>query len=285
MITIPMGKRNRTFVDLQQLHEPPTTRIFKLPAAAAIGLTASVLRKLRVSGHFEVTCLIRRKGYREHDIKQFIDRLLALNSNPMNTILPRDCITLYQAMCRYHGTGEGSASIIRALLCGELRVLGNVDGTVRGLFVSRAEFQQLGKNERARLSGNGRTSSEVAKELCCAKHFVFALVGLRVLDARKTPSGLRISDVSIARFKKKYVRLAAIAREIGSSTVALMRHCAVKHIPMVVMKRRQAFIHIEDRDAVLSFRPLSVKRRFLGPSLFPDLELVEQLPKTSRPAA
>lgn len=152
-------------------------------------------------------------------------------------------------------------SIMRALLSGELRVLGNVDGTVRGLFVSRAEFQQFGRNERAREHGNGRTASEVARELCCSNSYVPGLVGLRLLDGRNTPTGWQISEQSIARFKKKYVSLRSIARETGNSAKDLKGHCAAKHIPMILVKNaycetRQAFVPIRDRNAVLSFRPV-----------------------------
>jgi len=151
-ITLHPGKKQRTFIDLQQLRESPSVsgKIFRLPtAAAAIGIAARTLSKLKASGHFEVKYLVTRDGYHERDIKQFVGRLLALNPDPTNKGLPSDCITLHQAMCRHHGTGEGSASIIRALLSGELQVLGNVDGTVRGLIVSRAEFSAVGQ-ERAR---------------------------------------------------------------------------------------------------------------------------------------
>ncbi len=223
--------------------------------------------QLRASGYFEVKYIVMRDGYHEHDIKQFIDRLLALNSNPMNTMLPRDCITLYQAMCRYHGTGVRSASIIRALLCGELRVLGNVDGTVRGLFVSRAEFEQFGKNERARQNGNVRTPSEVAKEISCSKRCIPGLVGRKLLDGGNTPTGLRISEASIAKFKKQYMSLVSIAREIGSSAYGLMGYCAAKHIPMVVVPydgSRQAFVRIKDRNAVLSFGQCAKRAQILA---------------------
>jgi hypothetical protein len=232
-------------------------------AAAAIGVTAAALNKLRASGDFEVKYLIRRNGYHERDIKQFIARLLALNPNPMNKTLPRDCITLYQAMCRYHGTGEGGTSIIRALLSGELRVLGNVDGTVRGLSVSRAEFQQFGKNERARKNGNARTCSEVSKEICCDCRCVEGLVSARLLDGWETPTGLRISEDSIAMFTRKYVSLLSIAREMGRISRTLMRHCATKHIPILIVKHpnketKHAFVRIKDRNAVLSYQPVRV---------------------------
>ena len=207
---ICVGQKDRIVIDLRKLNEPPREpgKILSLPyAAATIGVSAKGLSKLRASGHFEVKYNVKRNGYHERDIKQFIERLLALNPSATNKSLPPDCITLHQAMCRYHGTGEGGASIIRALLSGELRVLGNVDGTVRGLFVSRAEFLQFGRNDRARRHGNVRTASEAAKELCCNSGYIPGLVGLRLLDARKTPRGWQISEQSIVRFKKQYVSL------------------------------------------------------------------------------
>ena len=263
-ITLHHGKKNRTFIDLQQLHEPPSAQgnIFTLPtAAAAIGIGARALSKLRASGHFEIKYLLTRDGYHERDIKQFIERLLALNPNPTNKTIPSDCITLRQAMCRYHGTGEGCSSIIRALLSGELRVLGNVDGTVRGLFVSQAEFRQFGKNDRARQHGNARTCSEATKEICCDWGCVQGLVSARLLDGWNVSTGLRISEESIVIFKTKYVSLLSIARETGWISRTLMRHCERKHIPILMVKHpsketKHVFVRITDRDAVLSYRPV-----------------------------
>jgi hypothetical protein len=137
----------------------------------------------------------------------------------------------------------------------ERRVPGNVDGTVRGLFVSRADFQQFCKNDRARQNGNARTVLEVAKEIRCDRLCIPGLVGLKLLDGRNTPTALRISEQSITRFKKKYVSLAD---EIGTRASFLMGHCAETHIPMVIvpsMVSRHAFVRLKDRSAVLSFRP------------------------------
>jgi TniQ len=266
---ICVGQRYRVVIDLRKLNEPPTVpgKLLSLPfAAATIGMSPKGLSRLRASGHFEVKYFLRSNGYHERDIKRFIERLLALNPSATNKSLPSDCITLSHAMCHHRGTGEGGASIIRALLSGELRVMGNVDGTVRGLFVSRAEFLQFGKNDRARQNGNVRTASEVAKELCCNNGYVPGLVWLRLLDARKTPRGWQISEQSIVRFKKKYVSLESIAREIGNSARDVKGYCAAKHIPMVLVKNayhetRQAFVRIKDRGAVLSFRPVRMLNR------------------------
>jgi hypothetical protein len=203
-ITIRTGQRVHKFIDLQQLHEPLTiARIFTpRTAAAAIGVSEEALRRLRASGHFEVKYIVRRGQYHERDIKYFTERLLALNPSTTNKTLPSDCITLYRAMHFQHETREGSAVIIRALLSGELRVLGNVDGTVRGLFVSRAELKQWGRNHRARQNGNARTALEVAKEIRCYYRCIPGLVERGFLDGWNTPTALRISEQSITKFKK-----------------------------------------------------------------------------------
>ncbi len=261
---ICVGQRDRVVIDLRNLKEPATVlgKILSLRSAApTIGISPKGLSRLRASGHFEVKYLVlRRNGYHEADIKRFIERLLALNPSATNKPLPPDCIGLSHAMCHHRGAGEGGANIIRALLSGELRVLGNVDGTVQGLFVSRTEFQQFGRNDRARRHGNVRTASEVAKELCCNDGYVPGLVGLRLLDGRKTTRGWQVSEQSIIEFKKKYVSLELIAREIGNRARDLNGYCAAKHIPLVLVKnaydaRKQAFVRLKDRNAVLSFRP------------------------------
>ena len=61
-------------------------------------------------------------------------------------------------------------------------------------------------------------------------------------------------------FKKKYVSLLSIAREMGRISRTLMRHCARKHIPILMVKHpsketMHAFVRIKDRNAVLSYRP------------------------------
>jgi hypothetical protein len=269
ILTIHTGQLKHKLVDLDQLHGPPTiAKVFGLiKASAAIGVSAKVLNRLRESGHFEVKYsvkgkFLRRDGYHEHDVNHFMQRLLALNPNPMNTTLPRDCITLYKAMWRYHVTDESRANIIRGLLSGELRVLGNVDGTVRGLILSRAEFQQFAYNERARENSNARTAREVAQEIHCGVHCIRWLVEHSLLDGWNMPRASRISEQSITKFKNKYVSLVSIAREIGSRrTSGLMGYCEAKHIPMVVIPfhgSREAFVRIKDRNAVLSYRPLRV---------------------------
>ena len=131
-VTVYSGKRNRTFVDMQQVHEVPAQpgRYTERSAAAMIGMSRQVLSSLRKSSHFKVNYAIGHigYGYYEQDIKMFIRQLLALSPVEKNDAIQPDCIDLHRAMRQYRGTGEGSAGAIRALLSGELPVVGNVDG-------------------------------------------------------------------------------------------------------------------------------------------------------------
>jgi hypothetical protein len=49
---------------------------------------------------------------------------------------------------------DAKAKIVRAVLSRGVSVVGNVDGTVAGLLVSREGFQRLAHDERARANGD-----------------------------------------------------------------------------------------------------------------------------------
>lgn len=69
------------------------------------------------------------------------------------------------------------------------------------------------------------------------------------------------SAVSRTGVEVVIVPLASIAREVGSSARALMRRCAARRIPMIVVKHwysQSAFVRLRDRNAVLSYRPMFV---------------------------
>jgi hypothetical protein len=85
--TASLGHRERIVIDVRKLHDSPIVpgKILSCPyAAATIGVSTATLSKLRESGHFEVKHHIRRPGYHERHIEQFIERLLALNPSATN---------------------------------------------------------------------------------------------------------------------------------------------------------------------------------------------------------
>ena len=226
-----------------------------------IGISGGLLKRLKASGDFEVAHRLRTKpGFHELDLKAFIQRLkrLAPPVNPGDLSSPR--YIRFAIVARgWYGSVEVKANIVRAALSGELPVVGSVDGTVAGLLVSYEGFQRLAHNERARANGDTRTIAEAARQLECNTRSVRRLVELGWLRARPTPKAFRLTEESIAEFKKRYVSLVSIARTTNSASWALQNLCKRCNLSMLVAgqpgkKRSQAFIRAEQRQELLSLR-------------------------------
>jgi len=63
--------------------------------------------------------------------------------------------------------------------------------------------------------------AEAARQLECNTRSVRRLVELEWLRARPTPKAFRVTEESIAEFKKRYVSLLSIARTTNSASWAL----------------------------------------------------------------
>ena len=84
-------------------------------------------------------------------------------------------------------------------------------------------------------------------------------VELEWLRATPTPKAFRVTEESIAAFKKRYVSLLSIARMTNSASWALRNICKRRNLPMLVAsqpgkKSSQAFIRAEQRKELLSLR-------------------------------
>ena len=161
----------------------------------------------------------------------------------------------------------------------ELPVVGNVDGTVAGLLVSYQGFQRLAHDERARAKGDTRTIAEAARLLECNTRSVRRLVELEWLRAKPTPKAFRVTEESIAEFKKQYVSLLSIARTTDSASWALQGLCKRNNLPTLVArqsgkKSSQAFIRAEQREELLSLR-LDRKPKSQSTFALPDQHSVE----------
>jgi hypothetical protein len=230
-------------------------------AAAMIGISVGLLQRLKASCDFEVNHLLRTKpGFHELDIEAFIQKLKRLASPVKPTDLSSPKYIRFAIVARgWYGSVETKANIVRAVLSRELPVVGNIDGTVAGLLVSYEEFQRLAHDERARANGDTRTIAEAACQLECNTRSIRRLVELEWLRARPTPKAFRVTEESIAEFKKRYVSLLSIARATNSASWALQRFCKRGNLPMLVaMKPRkkssQAFIRVEDKQKLLCLR-------------------------------
>ncbi len=241
-----------------------------------IGISSGLLKHLKASGDFQVHHQLRTKpGFHELDIEAFVQKLkrLAPPINPADPSSPK-CVPFAIVARGWYGSVETKANIVRAVLSRELPVVGNVDGRVGGLLVSYEGFQRLAHDERARANGGTRTIAEAARQLECNTRSVRRLVELEWLRATPTPKAFRVTEESIAEFKKRYVSLLSIARTTNRASWALQHLCKRRNLPMLVAgqagrKKSQAFIRVEQRPELLCLRswvPSQNGRWMVGPS-------------------
>ena len=84
-------------------------------------------------------------------------------------------------------------------------------------------------------------------------------VELEWLRARPTPKAFRVTEESIAEFKKRYVSLPSIARTTSSASWALRNICKRRNLSMLVAaqpdrRSSQAFIRAGQRQELLGLR-------------------------------
>ncbi len=263
--TFRWGKSKRKSIDSSAARLSPALpgKIYRLrQAAAMIGISVELLKCLKASGDFEVSHLISRTrpGFHELDIEAFIQKLkrLAPPLNPADLSSPK--YVRFAIVARgWYGSVEAKANIVRAVLSRELPVVGSIDGTVSGLLLPYEGFQRLAHDERARANGDTRTMAEAARQLECDPGLIHSLVELELLRARPVRKGVRVTEESIAEFKRRYVSLVSIARTIRTSSRALMHFCKNNSIPTVVAKRAytngaQAFVNANQTQKLACFR-------------------------------
>jgi len=190
------GESERKLIDSAAARLPPTVpgKIYRLrQAAAMIGISSGLLKHLKASGDFEVAHRLRTKpGFHELDIEAFVQKLkrLAPLMNPADPSLPK--YVPFAIVARgWYGSVEVKANIVRAVLSGELPIVGNADGTVAGLLASYEGFQRLAHDERARANGGTRTIAEAARQLECNTKSVRRLVELEWLRTTQTSKAFR----------------------------------------------------------------------------------------------
>ena len=262
--TFRWGKSERKLIDSAAARLSPTMpgKIYRVrQAAAMIGISGGLLKRLKATGDFDVNHLLRTKpGFHELDIEAFIQKLQSLAPPVKPADLSSPKYIRFEVVARgWYGSVEVKANIVRAVLSRELPVVGNVDGTVAGLLVSYEGFQRLAHDERARANGDTRTIAEAARLLECNTRSVRRLVELEWLRARPTPKAFRVTEESIAEFKKRYVSLLSIARTTNSASWALQNICKRCNLPMLVArqpgkKSSQAFIRAEQMQELLCVR-------------------------------
>lgn len=259
------GKSTRILVESSQSTIPRTTAgktYWEREAAKRMGLSVGVLRSLKDSGIFEFNHLLPTKGgYHELDMDAFTEKLLALA--PPHMLVGNhssECISLKTALNGRHDSLETKLELVRALLVGDLVIAGNMDMTIGGLLINRAEYRRYVISVRIRDAEDTMLPHVVGKYLYCDASTIPGLVRMGLLDSHKTRTCMRITNRSAEAFEKEYVSLASIAKGIGTaSSRGLMRCCNENGIQLLLVPKtrrsgQQPFIRLSDRARLTEAR-------------------------------
>jgi len=258
---IRCGKVERSLVDrnLIDIRRNYPGRVYRArKAAAMIGLSPAVLRSLKTSGHYEVRHLFpTAPGFHALDIETFGQKMLRLQSPHTADVPPRqNCLALREATKGFHGYLGGGAEVVRAVLSRDLSVGRSIDGTVGGLLIPREEFYWFVEKARCRIFGKSKSCGRAARDLCLGCESIPGLVASGLLASIRTPVGVRITEESIAQFKRQYVSMGSIAKALDTSSRALESFCQKNDISVVIIHLkcnhgRRLFVRKKDARVLL----------------------------------
>jgi len=245
------GKCEYSLIDSDLVDTPRTCpgRIYPLrKAAAMMGLPISVLKNLKASGDYHHR-LPTRPGFHELDVREFTKRIsdLGSSSNAATVSQQEECITLRTATSRFHGYLGGGAAVVRAVLSRTLPIGRSIDGTAGGVLIPHKQFHLFAESARRRYFANTRSFREAARDIRCESRGVPDLLARGLLESKTTPTGVRVTEESIAQFKRDYASLAAIAKASGTSSFALQNVCRNHTVSIIFIRKdlagcRQPFI-------------------------------------------
>lgn len=265
-IRIRVGRSPRVLIDREQLTVPktiPGTIYRAREAAKMLGLSVSLLQALKEVGIYEIKNTLRtRAGYHERDIASLTQRLLSLaEAEDLHSTESVEVISLREIVRNPHDSTEIKVSVVQSMISRDLNVIGNADGSTGGLLIGRKAYQTFVESVRVRAAGGASTPSQAAKALLCDTAAISGLIEMGLLEGSKVPTGLRITNTSIERFNLSFVSLASIARELRTSSRALMRRCAANGIEILLASAKrscgpQPFIRVSDRSRLLFDRTI-----------------------------
>lgn len=253
---IQSGGSRRFLIDSEKMTISKTMpgTIYRVrEAAKLLGFSVSVLQALKVAGVYEVSNMLpTRAGYHERDIESLSYRLLSLSLTKKVSMGMTEVIAMRDVLSGRHYSTEIKVSVVPAILSKGIETVANADETAGGLLIDRDAYHAFVQLARNRAAGNASSPAEAAKALLCDASTIPGLMEAGLLEGSKTPTGLRITDASIQEFKRTFVSLACLAKELHTTTRALMRRCVENDVEMLLASSRrncgpQPFLRISDR--------------------------------------
>jgi hypothetical protein len=150
---VKCGKANRILVDANWSAIPRTApgEIFrKREAAWRLGISVSLLQALKEASIYEVKNLPpTRSGTHELDLQAFSRRFFAVVSQSDSRITGTEGTVLKFVACGRHDRIATKLGFLRAILNGEIAILGKSNGTIRGLLLDKTVCRRFILNARS----------------------------------------------------------------------------------------------------------------------------------------
>jgi len=279
-ITINSGLSERVLIDSSRIGLAPVMpgRVLReREAAAKIGIPVVLLKRLKNSGEYESNHLPRTMpGFHELDVNAFIEKVRgrrpAAESSALGPSEP--VLTIKGALFKCGISGDRQLMLMRAVITGELGVVGEAGETVGDLLFLQQNFDEFVMSKFPNAHGDSLPSMQAAKVLKCDPDALPVLAEKGLIETVKTTTCVRVPQESIANFQKQYIPLAQLAPKLGTCPRTLRQYCQKNNIYMLLVPRRgsgeKAFVRPLDVKLVMKFKNDNLENRTFPEHAFGD---------------
>jgi len=236
---IKTARHVRVIVDLEKSRLPHASSgtLSARQAASRLGLPVSVLEQLRRKG---VVATLRRRGrvnaWHVDDIEACLARLATLPI-VMAPDSEDGVVAVGDLMRLKLRDSAAKADIVAAALDGRLVVRRLQSENAGGILLDRAQVESFLLAARQLRGGDSYSIPECARITGLCQDVVPNAIRIGLLSTCVTDGCIRVTAMSVDRFRTEYIPLTLLARSLKSTTTALLRACRHSELPVIKVLR------------------------------------------------
>jgi len=257
LITECRDRRN-IMVDLRWVRSKlpstsPSTHVLR--ASKLLGFSIKTVQQLREQGILPDRHHVQHKnGYAMEDIKAFREQLHALGRRILGSV-PPEATTLLRTFGVTVVGAQQRAALIKAMLDGEVEILGRVGNDPHHLVLSSLSVQQF-LERTAQEPLEPSVSRQKAKQILGGTYrSIRGLVDAGYLQLVERPNWDEISLASLRAFDSQYVTVSRFCDETGMIPITVRMMARRLGVDLIAVKSRPS------RTGLLRRRDLSVLRK------------------------
>jgi hypothetical protein len=221
----------------EQYRRASVERLSARDAGRHIGLPVSVLQELKRRGNYSTEVFInQRAGFWSEDLEALERRLLATSSpSPAQTVVHGEvrAVTLRRILSHWKlGMKQAKGAFVAGILDGKIVPVGLSGQAIDGLLFSTSDVEEFRVHFAIQSKREALSAASVAFLMECGAHVVAGLVQARHLKA-VAGSQVRVSRTSVNAFMANWRPLSKFARELNTSSQALISRSEALDIPVL----------------------------------------------------